>query len=75
MNCTDYIYSNEYVDFTVDYRYDEQTIYDRFNPDCIMQITRKYYNVYKKIENVMELPIIEYGYSTFQKIYGLLYFE
>lgn len=70
--CTEYIYSNEYADFTVDYKYDINNVINRFNPLCINQITRKFYVAYKKIDNIIEMPITEYGYSAFPKLYGLL---
>lgn len=70
--CTEYIYSNDYAEFTVDYKYDVSTIYEKFNPICINRITRKYFVAYKQIEDIQQMPIIEYGYNAFPKLYGLL---
>ena len=71
-SCTEYIYSNDYADFTIDFKYDVETIYEKFNPICVNRITRKYYVAYKQIENIQQMPIIEFGYSAFPKLYGLL---
>ena len=71
-SCTEYIYSNDYAEFTLNYNEDLSTIYDRFNPECINRIARRYVVVYKKIDNIQELPIIQYGYNTFPQLYGLL---
>ncbi len=70
--CTEYIYDNDYAEFTVDYRYNIDNVIDRFNPICVNQITRQYFVAYKKIDNIIELPVIEYGYNSFPKLYGLL---
>lgn len=71
-SCTEYIYSNDYADFTVDYKYDVESIYEKFNPICVNRITRKYFVAYKQIENIQQMPITEFGYSAFPKLYGLL---
>lgn len=71
-SCTEYIYSNDYAEFTVNYNEELSTVYDRFSPECINRIARRYVVVYKKIDNIQELPIIQYGYNTFPKLYGLL---
>ena len=53
--CTEYIYNNEYAEFTVDYKFNIDNVIDRFNPVCINQITRQYFVVYKKIDNIIEI--------------------
>ena len=71
-NCTKYIYSNDYAEFTASYNQDLSSINEKFNPICINPITRRYVVVYKQINNIQELPITQFGYNTFPKLYGLL---
>ena len=71
MSCKEYIYSNEYLDLLIDYNYNINQVYTRFNPDCVNILSDKYAVIYKQIDNLNQLPISTFGYNSFPKLYTL----
>ena len=63
MSCVEYIYSNEYLDLLIDYNYNINQVYTRFNPECVNILSDKYAVIYKKIDNLERMPIGAFGYN------------
>ena len=70
--CTEYIYSEDYLDFI--FRYDDYMfgIYETFIPDCVNNINNRFLIAYKKSVDFNEKRIFRYGYNSVPKCYGLM---
>ena len=49
MSCSEFIYDDGYADFLVDFNYDIDEVYRRFNPECVNVLNDKYAIFYKDI--------------------------
>ena len=77
MECAEFIYNDEYADFLIDFNYDRDEIYRRYNPDCVNFLNDKYAIVYKNIKEsgVFDNERFSFnviGYDSFPKLYTLL---
>ena len=70
--CTEYIYSEDYLDFI--FRYDDYMfgVYEDFNPECINNINNRFLIAYKKSVDFNEKRIFRYGYNSVPKCFGLM---
>ncbi|MGN0436161.1 MAG: S8 family peptidase [Wujia sp.] len=69
--CTDAIYSEEYLDFLVKYDNAIITVNQQINPDCITIINDTFLVAYKKMANGNTYSIQRYGYDNIPKCFGL----
>ena len=51
--CSEYIYSEEYLNFLVRYNNDLQGVYDRFNPACVTIINNRFLVAFRNISEVL----------------------
>lgn len=70
--CTEFIYSEDYLDFI--FRYDDYMfgIYETFIPECVNNINNRFLIAYKKSVDFNENRIFRYGYNTVPKCFGLM---
>ena len=77
MSCSEYIYDEGYADFLVDFNYDIDEVYRRFNPDCVNVLNDKYAIFYKDIKKsgVFDSDRFSFNiipYDSWPKLYALL---
>jgi subtilisin family serine protease len=72
MMCSDRAYSEEYVDYIIDYNGDRETVEKIYKDDCLIFIDDRYVILYRpKPDDFME-SLSRLEYSLFPKIYGLM---
>ena len=77
MSCYKFIYDDNYADFLIDYNYDINEIYRRYNPECVNILSNKYAVIYKNINEsgVFDNDRFSFnviGYDSFPKLYTVL---
>lgn len=70
--CKNFIYSNNYADYIVEFYKSATVLQSRYKPDCIQLLSSKYAIIYKKITSPEMITPQYLGYSSFPKCYGLL---
>ena len=71
-SCREVATSEEYADFIVTYAGSEpRQIFDQFESECYQRISSFFGTVYRKLEDVGELPLKNYAYNSIPALYGL----
>ena len=70
--CSEYIYSDEYLGYLVRYDNDIKRVYDVFEPACISIINTQFLVAYTRREGNELEEMLRYGYESVPKCYGLM---
>lgn len=70
--CSDYIYSDDYLNFLIKYDGDLQGVYDRVNPDCVTIVNSQFLVAYKNKSTDIRNQYLQFGYNSLPKCYGLM---
>lgn len=70
-SCQDVATSENYADFIVTSVGNDPQIFEQFGAECYQQISSFYGTIYKRLEDIEELSLTNYEYSTIPALYGL----
>ena len=71
LNCDDIIYSEDYLEFILDYRENSATVLPAYYSECIQRINENYVVAYARKE-MFDTIIKNIGYRTVPSCYGIL---
>ncbi len=71
-NCSDYIYSEDYLSFVVKYDKDIQGVYEKINPSCVTIINNQFLVAYRSVGSNSYGDIFPFGYNFVPKCFGLM---
>lgn len=72
MECGDIYTSEECVDFIGRYSGDRVVAEQMYNGQCPLFVNERYVCLYEKVENLSEVNVSNYIYSSIPKLYGLM---
>lgn len=70
--CSEYIYSDDYLNFLIKYDGDLQGVYDRVEPDCVTIVNSQFLIAYKNKKVDIRNEYLQFGYNSLPKCYGLM---
>lgn len=70
--CSQYIYSNDYLNFLIKYDGDLKDVYEKINPECVTIVNSQFLIAYKDKSKELIGNRFRYGYSSLPKCYGLM---
>lgn len=70
--CSEYVYSEQYLNFIIRHNNIIDKVYERFVPDCVTPINSQYLIAYTR-DNMFDISqMYKYGYQFVPKCYGLM---
>lgn len=70
--CSEYVYSEQYLNFIIRYNNAIDLVYERFTPECVNIINSQYLIAYTRDDLIDINSRYKYGYQFVPKCYGLM---